>query len=1632
MASRKQAARSSEQRMNKVRRARRASKSKFRPRLESLEPRMLLAGFWTQFQAANLPNGPTAGVQTSMLLSNGVVLEAQNTAPIFPGVNGGAPPQQTIWFPYSPTANGSYANGTYGLTSTMNNPRLGFPAVTLRDGKIFAMGGEYSPTTGFVNSPEIYDPLTNTWTSVAPIPTPLTQVANPPSVPPLSPTSQFGDDPIKILPNGDILAGWFGGGNTYIYNEASNSWRPTFGPKLHASTTNLINTPGAIATDASDEENWTILPDGSILSYDIFASFDQSKFLAQRFDPQQDAWVDASLVDPNNPPVLLSGPNEGFELGASMLLNDGRVIVFGPNGHSDYYDSKTGIWSKGPDMPFTTAGGAGPQLLTMEDAPAAELSNGKLLLVASAVGAAPPTRVLEFDPTTNIFTDVTPPNFPTLTFNNFSFNGQEVFNMLNLPSGQILLTTIIASGNGNTSGPDYLYTPDGLPQDAWRPTIQSITQNADGTFHLIGTQLNGLNEGAVFGDDFSMSSNYPLVRMTDTSGNVVYARTFNWSNTGVQTGNQIVSTEFALPAGKTFNDFNDFTVVANGIPSVPFHFSPAKPQTVSGTVFSDTNADGIREGGEAGIPHITVFVDLNGDGKLSVMEPASVTDNFGRWSFSNIQPGSYVIREVPSPGILSPAVQTTPGAGAVVPLSFIISNFEHPVITDSITGKRLDFGHIAAYDFGDAPDGQLLPNGVVAHYGTLLASDGPRAGILPGFGLGSTIDAEPDGQPTIGANGDDVVNAASNPPKIDDEDGVTFGAMTPGFPVTITVSVSTGGYTPGKLQGWIDWNQNGKFDANEQVATNVSMAAGAHSFTINVPSTAKIGPTYARFRYGYESNLGPTGLSLAGEVEDYQVNVLPAVPIANPDIFPVPGRSTIAARTGDVTNGNTVISNLSIATSDLAVGDLISGTGIPAGATIASIIDANRIRISAAATASSTAVSLTFVQPIIKPTSTNVHLDVLANDIGTVFGSPKIDPNSITPLDNFGSTFSVQFDAGLQRQVIVYNPGPGVQGGVPERFTYKVYTRTDQGGNPIDDSNAALVLINISFADNIAIDDTFTFSPPAPGAGVTALQIPVMQNDIASHAADGTAQVIAVDVRTAADTDKINNPNGTPTPPAAQTSVTVTTASGPATLQIDSQHPSTLDFFSPAGFEGTLIFKYEIDDNDPDTTPSTRYVTIQVVDSTVATATTGDANALVARQADPAATDNSLLAAGYLAELDVSVLPANPDGTVNTSTDPVNMVHAGDTFYLRVQSHDLRQDGNTTSTGVFPNNTPANRGVISAYLDLLLNPGFLNGLSIRNFASPQPDNPGGSLLSAIVFGPEYSKATIPQNGVTGLPTAPEFNEVGAISGPQPEENTLFPDVLYVRMIAKQATPAGQSITFTGDPADSATSDVSIPNEDQTTPGVQISQILTDDQVYLGQTTLTIMAEGEGEFVNFAMPADVNQDGTVAPNDLMIVINALNATGARALTGGTPTPHQMYDVNMDNALSPSDIVKLITFLNSFGSTGGGLTSAKTSTASGEGESSPAAATASTDLALLSTSSPATSSNSTTTTTAMPIVVTPAPATSTTDTSTSTSTPSSTSTSQTTSTSSDSVDANSADALFAALSATKRTSSGKFGI
>lgn len=170
---------------------------------------------------------------------------------------------------------------------------------------------------------------------------------------------------------------------------------------------------------------------------------------------------------------------------------------------------------------------------------------------------------------------------------------------------------------------------------------------------------------------------------------------------------------------------------------------------------------------------------------------------------------------------------------------------------------------IIGHDAGDAP----------ASYGTQGAGRAQHV-ITPGTGLtlGSCVDTEPDGQPSVGANGDDTNAGTSRVGScFDDEDGVIFdGAVVTCTTLDITVNAGAAGL----LDAWIDYNRDGDFgDAGEQIFISQSLVAGLNGLSTVVPCAATGGASYARFRLSSAGGLAPAGDAADGEVEDYAVTI---------------------------------------------------------------------------------------------------------------------------------------------------------------------------------------------------------------------------------------------------------------------------------------------------------------------------------------------------------------------------------------------------------------------------------------------------------------------------------------------------------------------------------------------------------------------------------------------------------------------------------------------------------------------------------------------------------------------------------------------------------------------------------------
>jgi hypothetical protein len=191
------------------------------------------------------------------------------------------------------------------------------------------------------------------------------------------------------------------------------------------------------------------------------------------------------------------------EIGPQLLRPDGAVFAVGATGHTSVYNTVTKTWKAGPDLPMIN----GLQYV-VADGPAALLPSGNVLIAAS-----PSTNVL--GPKSDFFK--TPTHFFVFdrikltqvadTPNATRISSFEGF-MLVLPTGQVMFN----SRMGDIELYTEIGTETGLIAHNTAPEIIEVRRSlvAGGTYAIQGRQLNGVSQGAAYGDDYQSATNYRL------------------------------------------------------------------------------------------------------------------------------------------------------------------------------------------------------------------------------------------------------------------------------------------------------------------------------------------------------------------------------------------------------------------------------------------------------------------------------------------------------------------------------------------------------------------------------------------------------------------------------------------------------------------------------------------------------------------------------------------------------------------------------------------------------------------------------------------------------------------------------------------------------------------------------------------------------------------------------------------------------------------------------------------------------------------------------------------------------------------------------------------------------------------
>ncbi|MBL7041137.1 MAG: putative Ig domain-containing protein [Pirellulaceae bacterium] len=119
---------------------------------------------------------------------------------------------------------------------------------------------------------------------------------------------------------------------------------------------------------------------------------------------------------------------------------------------------------------------------------------------------------------------------------------------------------------------------------------------------------------------------------------------------------------------------------------------------IRGSTWNDLDDNGVWDDAEPGLANWQIYLDLDGDGQLGESEPTALTDANGAYAFSDLEPGTYTIAEVPRTGWQ----QSYPGGDGV-----------HDVTVDpGQTLSDADFGNrLIAHDLAIVVGAHvLLPN----------------------------------------------------------------------------------------------------------------------------------------------------------------------------------------------------------------------------------------------------------------------------------------------------------------------------------------------------------------------------------------------------------------------------------------------------------------------------------------------------------------------------------------------------------------------------------------------------------------------------------------------------------------------------------------------------------------------------------------------------------------------------------------------------------------------------------------------------------------------------------------------------------------------------------------------------------
>ncbi|MEK7569897.1 MAG: SpaA isopeptide-forming pilin-related protein [Patescibacteria group bacterium] len=155
------------------------------------------------------------------------------------------------------------------------------------------------------------------------------------------------------------------------------------------------------------------------------------------------------------------------------------------------------------------------------------------------------------------------------------------------------------------------------------------------------------------GNEVSDATAFTVQRTGGSNGSI--AEGAPWAvqvNPGTYTFTEVANSNYTT----TSTNPKQLTVGSNGTAEYTF-VNKQKSSGISGKKFEDENGNGVRNNGDDGMDDWKIYLDLNNNDQWDNGEPYDWTDNNGYYSFSNLNAGTYTVREVQQNGWLQTAPQ---------------------------------------------------------------------------------------------------------------------------------------------------------------------------------------------------------------------------------------------------------------------------------------------------------------------------------------------------------------------------------------------------------------------------------------------------------------------------------------------------------------------------------------------------------------------------------------------------------------------------------------------------------------------------------------------------------------------------------------------------------------------------------------------------------------------------------------------------------------------------------------------------------------------------------------------------------------------------------------------------------------